>query len=162
AYMYAIYFDYKVSAADIEYNFAVGSRVTSAGNLPSEMSAVSIPAGRYAVFTTGRGPGEKVLPQAWMEIWRMSASELGGESDLSGSSNWILRRSTLKPLAARPSARSPAVTEPNRWSFSPTLRVNSSATLSNCLASTSASDFSFADLRTAEAFICSITVLLAA
>jgi predicted transcriptional regulator YdeE len=43
------------------------------------MVAKKIPAGRYAVFTTERGPAAKVVPEAWMGINSLPKSAVGGD-----------------------------------------------------------------------------------
>lgn len=38
-----------------------------------------IPAGRYAVLTTAKGPVYQVVPEAWQHIWALSPAQLGGQ-----------------------------------------------------------------------------------
>lgn len=74
----ALYTDYE-SDHNGEYTFVLGSKVSSPANVPEGMVAKKIPAGRYAVFTSGRGPGQKVVSELWMKINSLSKSSLGGD-----------------------------------------------------------------------------------
>lgn len=74
----ALYTNYE-SDANGAYTFVIGAKVTSAGKVPSGMVAVKVPAGKYAVLTTDRGPTAKVVPEAWTRIWSLSKSQLGGD-----------------------------------------------------------------------------------
>lgn len=76
--VYSLYSDYQ-NGADGEYNVLVGYRVlslTGLSNVEGLQTAV-IPAAKYAVFTTNRGPVMKIIPEAWQTIWRWAE-----ESDL--------------------------------------------------------------------------------
>jgi predicted transcriptional regulator YdeE len=61
-----------------EYDYILGSRVTSAKDVPEGFVAVTIPAGKYAVVESEKGPPQEILPKVWMRIWAMSPAELGG------------------------------------------------------------------------------------
>lgn len=74
----AVYTDYS-SDKDGEYTYLLGARVNSAADLPTGMVAKEIPAGRYAVFTTEKGPGPKVVPETWMQINSLSKTAVGGD-----------------------------------------------------------------------------------
>ena len=74
----ALYTNYD-SDANGAYTFVIGAKVTSAGKIPSGMIAVKVPAGKYRVLTTDRGPTVQVVPEAWARIWSLSKSQLGGE-----------------------------------------------------------------------------------
>ena len=63
----AVYTDY-ASDKDGEYTFLLGARVTSDAEVPEGMVAKKIPPGRFAVFTSEKGPGPKVVPDMWMKI----------------------------------------------------------------------------------------------
>ena len=43
------------------------------------MVSKSVPAGRYAVFTSERGPVAKVVVETWMQIWSYYESSANGE-----------------------------------------------------------------------------------
>lgn len=63
----AVYTDY-ASDKDGEYTYLLGARVTSDAEVPEGMVAKRIPPGRFAVFTSEKGPGPKVVPDTWMKI----------------------------------------------------------------------------------------------
>jgi predicted transcriptional regulator YdeE len=74
----AVYTDY-ASDKNGEYTFLLGARVTSDAHAPDQMVAKNIPAGKYAVFTTEKGPGPKVVPEAWTKINSLPTSAVGGD-----------------------------------------------------------------------------------
>lgn len=74
----ALYTNYE-SDANGAYSFVLGAKVTSDKTIPSGMIAVKVPAGKYSVLTTDRGPTSKVVPEAWARIWSLSKSQLGGD-----------------------------------------------------------------------------------
>lgn len=74
----AVYTDY---ASDVngDYTFLIGARVTNAESLPEGLVAKTVPAGRYAVFTSERGPVQKVVVDTWKKVWATPKRELGGD-----------------------------------------------------------------------------------
>jgi predicted transcriptional regulator YdeE len=76
--MVAVYTDY-ASDHNGEYTFLLGARVTSDADVPVGMVAKKIPAGRYAVFTSEKGPAPKVVPEVWMRINSLAKSAVGGD-----------------------------------------------------------------------------------
>jgi predicted transcriptional regulator YdeE/peroxiredoxin len=74
----AVYTDY-ASDKDGEYTYLLGARVTSDKGLPAGVIAKKIPAGRFAVFTTEKGPGRKVVPETWIQINSLPKSAAGGD-----------------------------------------------------------------------------------
>lgn len=74
----AVYTDY-ASDKNGEYTYVLGSRVNSRAEVPKGMVAKKIPAGHYAVFTTEKGPGPKVVPETWMRINSLPKSAVGGD-----------------------------------------------------------------------------------
>jgi predicted transcriptional regulator YdeE len=74
----ALYTDY-ASDKDGEYTFVLGARVTKAENIPAGMVAKKVPGGRYAVFTSQKGPVEKVVVETWQRVWATPKNALGGE-----------------------------------------------------------------------------------
>lgn len=74
----ALYTDY-VSDKNGEYTYVLGARVNSIADVPEGMVAKEVPRGRYAVFTTEKGPGPKVVPEAWMRINSLPRSAVGGD-----------------------------------------------------------------------------------
>ncbi|HEX4077220.1 MAG TPA: GyrI-like domain-containing protein [Candidatus Acidoferrales bacterium] len=73
----AVYTDYE-SDANGAYTFILGAKVSSADNVPPGLVAKKIPAARYAVFTSEKGPVAKVVPQTWSHIWALPRSAPGG------------------------------------------------------------------------------------
>ena len=74
----ALYSDY-ASDKDGEYTFLIGARVTSAKDVPAGMVAKEVPAGRYAIFTSNKGPVAKVVVETWRQIWAVPKSSPGGD-----------------------------------------------------------------------------------
>ena len=74
----AVYTDY-ASDHNGDYTFILGAKVSSATDVPRGMAAKIIPAGRYAVFTSEKGPGSKVVPELWMKINSLPKSAPGGD-----------------------------------------------------------------------------------
>lgn len=74
----AVYTDY-ASDHNGEYTFLLGARVTSDADVPAGMVAKKIPAGRFAVFASEKGPGQKVVPELWMKINSLPKSATGGD-----------------------------------------------------------------------------------
>jgi predicted transcriptional regulator YdeE len=73
----AVYTDYE-SDANGAYTFMLGTKVSSAEDVPAGMVAKKIPAARYAVFTSEKGPVAKVVPETWSHIWALPKSAPGG------------------------------------------------------------------------------------
>lgn len=74
----AVYTDY-ARDKDGEYTYLLGARVTSDAGLPPGIVGKKIPAGRFVVFTTEKGPGPKVVPDTWMRINSLPKSAKGGD-----------------------------------------------------------------------------------
>ena len=68
--LYAVYSDY-ASDHNGEYSFLIGAKVKEGTVPPQGMVARTIPTGHYALFTSENGPLAKVVPQAWMEIFKL-------------------------------------------------------------------------------------------
>lgn len=60
--VYAVYTDYADRRAG-EYTFLIGAKVSDASVVPAELVVKTIPAGKFAVFTSETGPAQKVVPQ---------------------------------------------------------------------------------------------------
>jgi predicted transcriptional regulator YdeE len=73
----AVYTDYETDHTG-HYTYLLGLPILSAESLPASLTVKQIPAGRYAVFSSNRGPKAKVVPELWQRIWSMSPAELGG------------------------------------------------------------------------------------
>ena len=64
----AVYTDY-ASDQEGEYTFVIGARVRANEEAPAGMVAKIVPAGRYAVFVSERGPVGNVVMKTWQRIW---------------------------------------------------------------------------------------------
>jgi predicted transcriptional regulator YdeE len=73
----AVYTDYEAGHTGY-YTYLLGLPILSAESLPASLTVKHIPAGRYAVFSSGRGPITQIVPKIWQRIWSMSPKELGG------------------------------------------------------------------------------------
>ena len=78
----AVYTDY-VSDANGQYTFVLGARIRPIPDpvLPEGMIVKTVPAGRYAVFTSERGPVAEVVVEAWKQIWAYYQSPAKGKRD---------------------------------------------------------------------------------
>jgi len=74
----ALYTDYESDHSGA-YSFILGAKVSSAESVPAGMVVKQIPAGKYAVFTTARGPAVKVIPECWQHINSLPKSAPGGD-----------------------------------------------------------------------------------
>ena len=74
----ALYTEY-ASDKDGEYTYVLGARVTKVESVPAGMVAKNVPAGRYAVFTSERGPVQKVVVEMWQKVWVTPKSAMGGD-----------------------------------------------------------------------------------
>ncbi|PEK90022.1 AraC family transcriptional regulator [Bacillus mycoides] len=54
------------------YQFTIGTPVSSLEEVPENMTALTIPAATYAVFTTRKGPVSEVICETWEYIWQWS------------------------------------------------------------------------------------------
>ena len=55
-----------------EYSFLLGARVSSEAGIPDGMTLKRVPAGRYWVLTSERGPVWRVVPETWKRVWENS------------------------------------------------------------------------------------------
>jgi predicted transcriptional regulator YdeE len=74
----AVYTDY-ASDHDGEYTYVLGAKVKDASRIPEGMVAKTIPAGKYAMFTSERGPAYQVVPKAWQRINALPKTEIGAD-----------------------------------------------------------------------------------
>lgn len=81
---YSCYFNYEEDDAG-HYEFMVGVHVQEAlqGQYPESIKTFTVPAAKYAVFVTARGPIIEVVQRAWSNIWRWS-QQAGNERAFSG------------------------------------------------------------------------------
>jgi predicted transcriptional regulator YdeE len=68
--LYAVYTEY-ASDHNGDYTFMVGAPVKLGTAAPAGMVLRVIPAGKYAVITTAKGAFPKVIPEAWMRIFKL-------------------------------------------------------------------------------------------
>jgi len=73
----AVYTDY-ARDANGDYTYVLGARVTKVDQIPAGMVAQKVPASKYAVFTSDRGPVQKVVVATWTRIWNTPKDALGG------------------------------------------------------------------------------------
>jgi predicted transcriptional regulator YdeE len=76
--VYAVYTDY-AGDENGEYTFLLGTKVRDLSQVPEGMIAKRVPAGKYAVVTSDRGPVVETIVGAWRKIWSATPSDLGGE-----------------------------------------------------------------------------------
>ena len=81
--IYGLYCDF-ANGADGDYTLLVGCEVKAGATPPGTLEIRDVPAARYAVFTTPRGPLPAIVTDAWSAIWAMTPQELGGERAFSG------------------------------------------------------------------------------
>ena len=74
----AVYYDYEKDR-DGFYSYVIGVRFASIAQVPDKMVRVHVPAGRYAVFTTDRGPVASVIVETWKRIWSLKREQAGGD-----------------------------------------------------------------------------------
>jgi CubicO group peptidase (beta-lactamase class C family)/predicted transcriptional regulator YdeE len=74
----AVYTDY-ASDHNGEYSYLLGARVTSDTDVPAGMVAKKIPGGKFAVFTSEKGPAPQVVPALWMKINSLPNDAAGGD-----------------------------------------------------------------------------------
>jgi predicted transcriptional regulator YdeE len=51
-----------------DYSVVIGARVTDKSHIPPGLVLKCIPAGDYVVISSGKGPAERVIPEAWQRI----------------------------------------------------------------------------------------------
>jgi predicted transcriptional regulator YdeE len=74
----AVYTDYETDHTG-HYTYLLGLPTAPVEALPRNLTVKHIPPGRYAVFSSDRGPLTQVVPEIWRRIWSMSRKELGGK-----------------------------------------------------------------------------------
>ncbi len=76
--IYGVYTDY-ASDANGDYTLLLGKKVKPGARTPDGLVAKTVPAGRYAVFTSDRGPVAKVVVETWKQIWSYYQSPANGQ-----------------------------------------------------------------------------------
>lgn len=66
--IYALYGEYQSDRSG-DYTYVLGMRVKEGSTAPPGMVSWTVPAGRYAVFTTPRGSVTHVIGDTWRQIW---------------------------------------------------------------------------------------------
>jgi len=76
--IYAVYSDY-ASDRNGEYSLTIGAKVADGSPAPAGLVVKTVPAGKYAVVTSDKGPVAKVVTAAWQRVWDLEQKkELGG------------------------------------------------------------------------------------
>ena len=68
AVTYGLYSDY-LNGVDGEYSITVGLEGHASESLPDGLVAKTVPASKYIVFTTEKGPIAQIVVKAWQQIW---------------------------------------------------------------------------------------------
>lgn len=75
---FSIYTEYD-SNEHGDYTYFIGEEVNSFDKVPTGLHRLTIPAAKYQRFTTPAGKMPDVVINAWLQIWKMSAKDFGGE-----------------------------------------------------------------------------------
>lgn len=77
---FCVYTDYETDYTGV-YTYFIGEEVSSFNTsfLPEGFQMLVIPKQQYAKFTTNPAPMPDVIVNAWKEIWKMPARQLGGQ-----------------------------------------------------------------------------------
>jgi predicted transcriptional regulator YdeE len=76
--IFVVYTDY-ASDRNGDYTYVIGAKVSDVSTVPPGMVVEKVPKGRYAVLTSAKGQVQKIVPEAWREIWSLEdKSQLGG------------------------------------------------------------------------------------
>jgi len=70
---YGCYTEYENGVEGL-YTLLIGRKAQAYGVVPSGQVEIAVPASRYAVFTTRRGPVGTVVLEMWQRIWRWAAT----------------------------------------------------------------------------------------
>ena len=75
---FCVYTNYE-SDFNGDYTYFIGEEVSSFGKIGDGFETLSIPMQQYAKFTNQPAPMPAACINMWQNIWKMSASDLGGE-----------------------------------------------------------------------------------
>lgn len=75
---FCVYMQYETDYTG-DYTYFIGEEVVSFGSLTDGLEQLTIPAQRYAKFTSNPGQMPAVCINMWQEIWKMSSSDFGGD-----------------------------------------------------------------------------------
>nr|WP_068776633.1 effector binding domain-containing protein [Paenibacillus sp. FJAT-26967] len=67
-FLYGLYTDYETDASGA-YTALIGHEL-GAGEVREGLATAAVPAAKYKIFTTQRGPVQQVVAQKWQEIWQ--------------------------------------------------------------------------------------------
>lgn len=70
---YGLYSDYETDVNG-EYAITLGLEVLATDEIPEGMVVKTVPAAKYLVFTSDKGPFEEVVVKAWQDVWAWFAS----------------------------------------------------------------------------------------
>ncbi len=76
--IFAIYMDYE-SDVNGDYSFVIGKEVATFEAVPNGMVAKTLPASKYAVFTSRKGPMPNIVIELWQHIWGLKPGTIGGD-----------------------------------------------------------------------------------
>ena len=76
--VYAVYTDY-ANDRNGDYTLVIGAKVSDTSAVPVGMVAKTVPAGKYAIVPSTKGPVQQIVPQAWRQVWSLEdRPQLGG------------------------------------------------------------------------------------
>ncbi len=64
------YYNYE-SDHKSEYSYLIGARVSTTETIPTDMVALCVPSGKYAIFTTNKGALVPESVKTWQHIWAL-------------------------------------------------------------------------------------------
>jgi predicted transcriptional regulator YdeE len=74
----AVYTDY-ASDKNGDYTFILGAKVSQDSEIPAGMVTAKVATGKYADFTSERGPANRVVPEIWQKINSLPRNVPGGD-----------------------------------------------------------------------------------
>ena len=74
----AVYTEY-ASDKDGDYTYILSAKVKPGATTTSGMVQTTVRAGRFAVFTSDKGPVQQVVLANWKRIWESPKSQPGGD-----------------------------------------------------------------------------------
>jgi predicted transcriptional regulator YdeE len=76
--IFVVYTDY-ASDRNGDYTYVIGAKVSDVSAVPPGMVVEKVPKGKYVVLTSAKGQVQKIVPDAWRQIWSLEdKSQLGG------------------------------------------------------------------------------------
>lgn len=75
---FCVYTQYE-SDENGDYTYFIGEEVTAFEDIDRAFETLTIPGQHYAKFTSQPGPMPTVCIDMWQQIWKMNASDLGGQ-----------------------------------------------------------------------------------